>query len=183
MNFVTRALIAEVEWAHLRSGTGNGADLPQALADLWAATSASEAGDAYWRIDNVAIVQGELYEAALPTLEVLLSMAATIPPGPARASVAELIQQIIFGEPRSSEIALGNTDLAIKCRALASGAIWIFYAWLSDSDSDVRECALLALQKLENDEKRKASVFAACRSSDVSPGVQNIFSEIDRGLL
>lgn len=106
-----------------------------------------------------------------------------MPPGPARRSLAELIQQIAFGQPHRSEIELGNTDLATRCLSLASEAIWIFYGWLSDADSDVRECALLTLLKVEVNEKRRATIFAACREDDRDPGVQKIFSQIERGLL
>jgi hypothetical protein len=157
--------------------------LPQAFNDLSRATSEATADDAYWRIDNEVIVQGELYEAAVPALEVLLSMAPTMPPGPARRSLAELIQQITFGQPHSSEIELGNANLASRCLSLASEAVWIFYGWLADADSGVRECALLALQKVETNEKRKAMIFASCREDDQNPGVQKIFSQMDRGLL
>ena len=183
MNLLTRALIAAVDWAALRTDSGSGVGLPRAFEDLSTATSKEAAEDAYWRIDNEAVVQGELYEAAVPTLEVLLSMASTIPPGPARKSVAELIQQIVFGQPHSLEVELGNAGIATACTSLASRAVWTFYGWLTDTDSDVRECALLTLHKIDTDERRKAVIFAACRDSDPSPGVQKIFSQIDRGQL
>ncbi|MEU8815430.1 hypothetical protein [Actinoplanes sp. NPDC048796] len=183
MNPVTRALIGAVDWAALRTESGNGVGLPQAFDDLSKATSEAAADDAYWRIDNEAIVQGELYEAAVPTLEVLLSMASTMSPGPARRSLAELIQQITFGQPHGSEVELGNLNVATACKSLASGAIWIFYGWLTDTDSDVRECALLTLQKIDVDDRRKSVVLAELRDIDPSPGVQKIFSQIDQGLI
>lgn len=171
-----------VDWPALRTDSGNGAGIPQALTDLWEATSEEMARDAYWRIDNEVLVQGQLYEAAVPTLEALLSLASMVPPGPARKSVAELIQQIIFGQPHASEVELGNSEIGIKCRDIASGAVWIFYGWLADEDSDVRELALLSLCKTENEGRRKSVVFSALRRSDTSSGVRAVFSEIDRGL-
>jgi hypothetical protein len=181
MNLITQTLIEAVNWAALRTDSGSGAGLPQALNELLTATSQELAQDAYWRIDNEAIVQGELYEAAVPTLEVLLSAVSTVPPGAVRRSVAELIQQIVFGQPHSSE-AEHDTGIASTCRTLASGALWVFYGWLTDEDDDVRQCALLTLCKIETNEQRKAVVLSAYRSGDPSPGVQKIFSEIDRGL-
>ncbi|MFY1684323.1 hypothetical protein ACN265_22610 [Micromonospora sp. WMMD730] len=183
MNLVTRALIEEVDWPSLRTDSGSGAGLPRAFEDLFAAASKEAADDAYWRIDNEALVQGELYEAAVPTLEVLLSMASTAPSGPPRRSVAELIQQIVFGEPHPSEVELGNAGIASACKSLAFGAVWVFYGWLTDSDNDVRECALLTLCKVEVDHKRRSAIFSACRAGDRSPGVQNLFAQIDRGLI
>jgi len=183
MNIVTRTLVASVDWAALRTDSGSGTGLVRAFEDLSTAASEESSRNAYWRIDNEVIVQGELYEAAVPALEVLLSMAPTAPPGPVRRSLAELVQQITFGQPRGSEIELGNTDLATRCLALASEATWIFYGWLTDDDSDVRECALLTLQKVDSNEARKGIVFAACRAADSTPGVQRSLSEIERGLL
>jgi hypothetical protein len=182
VNLVTRALIEAVDWPSLRTDSGSGAGLPRAFENLSTVTSKEAADDAYWRIDNEALVQGELYEAAVPTLEVLLSMASTIPSGPARRSVAELIQQIVFGVPHTSEVELGNADLAKTCKSLASGAVWVFYGWLTDFDNDVRECALLTLCKVETDHKRRSIIFTACRTGDQSTGVQKLFTQIDRGL-
>jgi hypothetical protein len=183
VNVVTRALVTSVDWAALRTDSGSGAGLPQAFDDLSRASSESAANKAYWKIDNEVIVQGELYEAAVPALEVLLSLAPATLPGPARRSVAELIQQIAFGQPHSSEIELGNADIVDRCMSLASEAIWIFYGWLGDADGDVRECALLTLQKVETNEGRKAKIFAVYRDDEPTPGLQKIFSQIDRGLL
>ncbi|MFV2099353.1 hypothetical protein ACFHW1_28440 [Micromonospora sp. LOL_014] len=182
MNFVTRALIESVNWAALRADSGNGGGIPRALNDLWEASSEDEARRAYWQIDNEAVVQGQLYESAVPTLQALLSMASVIPSGPRRRAVAELIQQIVFGQPHSLENAEENVDIVARCSHLAMGAVWLFYGWLTDDDSEVRELALLILQKVEDDDQRKFMIFSACRNKDSSPGVQAALAEIDRGL-
>lgn len=182
VNLVTRALIEVTDWTSLRTESGSGARLPQAFEDLSTATSKEVADDAYWRIDNEVLVQGELYEAAVSTLEVLLSMAPTVPSGPSRRSVAELIQQIVFGEPHTSEVEIGNAGIADLCRSIAYGAVWVFYGWLTDVDGDVRECALLTLHKVEPDHKRRSVVFSAYRAIDQSPGAQKLFTQIDQGL-
>lgn len=181
MNVVTRALIDSVSWATLRTDSGSGADLPRAFADLAVATTPEGARAAYWRIDNEVVVQGELHEAALPALAVLLSMAATTPPDPVRRAVAELIQQIACGQARASEVELGNVDLAARCRALTGQATWLCYGWLADGDSQVRECALLTLHQVETDEARRAAVFGAVRDTDPDPGVQKILRQLAVG--
>lgn len=104
--------------------------------------------------------------------------------GAVRRTVAELIQQMVFGQPHPSEMALGNSDIASECQRLARGAIWVFfYDWLSDGDSDVRQLAILILRKVEPDARRWALVMGVRREVDKAEGVQRIFfSEIDRGL-
>ncbi len=80
MNNVARILIDSVYWASLRSDSGSAVGVPQALWDLFSASSEDAAEAAYWRIDNEVIVQGQLHEAAVPTLEILfLCMAVSVP--------------------------------------------------------------------------------------------------------
>ncbi|WP_148311608.1 hypothetical protein [Amycolatopsis japonica] len=183
MNVVATALIESIDWASLRTASGVGDGLPSAFNSVIEATSEVEAKAAYWSIDNEVLVQGESYESALPALEVLLAMLPDVVLGPVRKCIAELIQQIVFSQPHSSEIERGNDRISERCVTLAKEATWVFYGWLSDSDQDVRECALLTLHKLEGGEARAVEVFNRYRVVDKSSGIQKIFSQMDKGLL
>ncbi|MFI9455915.1 hypothetical protein [Amycolatopsis sp. NPDC052450] len=183
MNIVSLALIESIRWVSLRTASGDGRNLPQVFRSLASATSLAEAESAYWNIDNEVIVQGEIYEAAEAALEIALSMSSTVPPGPVRKCLAELIQQIVFSQPHSSEVKEGNREIIARCLSLAAEATWVFYGWLSDLDQDVRECALLTLHRVENNDARKSTVFARYRECDKSRGVQKIFLQIDKGVL
>jgi hypothetical protein len=183
MNVAARALILASDWSELRTQSGTAGGVPTALADLSQATSDESAENAYWRIDNEVIVQGELYQAALPTLEVLLALASKVSSGPARRWLAELVQQIVCGQTHESETAAGNGDLAVRCRASAQQALWLFYGWLSDVDRDVRACALLTLQHVEDNVARRRAIFQALRLEESDDSVRKVFTYIDRGIV
>ena len=132
----------------MRTDSGTGGHLPHALGGASRARSEAEALSAYRRIENETLLQCELYEAVEPTLEILLSIVATCRPTTARWSVAELIQQVVFGRTRESEVEHGIDRRWEKCRELARDGLWIFNDWLCDSDdADVREYALLSIKR------------------------------------
>src|SRR5688572_616100 len=96
-------------WANLRSSE-SASRIPDAILQLQTATTKDDADRAYWKIDNEVIVQGALYEAALPTATCLLSALLNCT-DVARPKLLELLFQLGNGEPHPSEIALGNSDL------------------------------------------------------------------------
>lgn len=91
--------------------------MPGVLRALLGAGSAAEADAAYWRLDNVVIVQGRLHEAALATMSCLavgLGRATLF----GRPRALELMVQIASGEAEEDE-------LVSRCRAelLPCGAV------------------------------------------------------------
>lgn len=69
-----------------------------ALERLRVAKTEEDATQAYWEIDNVVIVQGALYEAALPTARSILPSITSAASVTAREKLIELLQQISAGE-------------------------------------------------------------------------------------
>lgn len=105
------------DWNALRA-LGSARDVPAALWKLARSSSAAEAESAYWRIDNVVVVQGALYQAALPTAAcAVIALGTASPLG--RLHLLELLVQLALGEPHPSEVALGNSDLPKGCAAEA----------------------------------------------------------------
>lgn len=76
MNLFVSGLLRRDAWNGLRTMTGNAADVPAALADLASADSAVSADQAYWRLDNRIVVQGQPLPAAIAAIPVLLGMCA-----------------------------------------------------------------------------------------------------------
>ncbi len=183
MSLIEEVAISPIDWSALRTDSGSGVGLPSAVRDLANASSESAAEAAYWRIDNEAVVQGELYEAAEPVLAALLWLGAEMPDGPAKKSIAELIQQIVCGQPAESEVAAGNGAVGDRCRQLAAGGLWLFYGWLASTDDDIRQCALLIINRVDSDGLRKRRLFSALRSGFSSFGILKILDLIDAGKL
>lgn len=181
MNIVTQLLLDSTDWARLRTDSGTGGGLPQAVRELAAADTDAAAQHAYWQIDNEVVVQGELHEAAEPLLQVLLSLVGCMSSPFGRRSVVELIQQIVCSEVRESERILGNSAIADRCRAAAVEAVWMFYSWLSEGDTDIVECALLIIDAVDTRLERKQAVLSAMSCLDLAPGVQRVLRQLGHG--
>ena len=63
-----------MNWKEIKTANGNGTHLPNAISQLFSENEKSRY-DAYWQIDNSAILQSDLYEAAyyviVPIVEML----------------------------------------------------------------------------------------------------------------
>jgi hypothetical protein len=102
-------------WSELRAMSG-ASSVPNAFETLQAATDDDIARQAYWRIDNHVIVQGALYEAALPTTRCACHLLSECTQT-SRVYMLELLVQLCTGEVDPSEISKGNEQLAKNCRA------------------------------------------------------------------
>jgi len=102
------------DWASLRSAN-SAARIGASIEALRTAESDDAARDAYWRIDNEVIVQGQLYEAAVPTACCLVTALGACTAS-ARARIVELLYQLATGTPHASESACGEHDLSFLCR-------------------------------------------------------------------
>jgi hypothetical protein len=113
--------VERYDWSRLRA-MGSASEVPEAISALRRATSAQEAERAYWRIDNVVVVQGALFEAAIPTTTCVVSALYQCSEA-ARPLMLELLVQLGSGEPDPGEIMAGNGGIQKLCaRELGRGA-------------------------------------------------------------
>lgn len=95
--------------------------LPEVLLQLQDASTIAEAEQASSLIEMTVVVQGSLYEAAVPTVICLLSMIQRTTDA-ARPFMLELLVLIASGEPADSEKENGNARVAETCmREIARG--------------------------------------------------------------
>ena len=87
--------------------------VPTALKELLRSTTVESANEAYWRIDNTVVVQGFLYEAALPTIRALIR-GVHESTSVARPLVLELMVQLASGTNGGAE---RQQQLVDACRA------------------------------------------------------------------
>lgn len=159
-----RMSLAEVElsrhdWSALRCADGAATGVPQALRGLIAATSWDERQKYYWQLDNHVVVQGNLYEAAVPVVSVLCAALADGGlSADAHSGVVELLSQLVGGEPHGSEIVQGHGDIDDRVREAAMPAIWLLYRELATGHSDL---ANMILEELDPDRTRYESFVAA----------------------
>ncbi|MCY1012048.1 RHS repeat-associated core domain-containing protein [Nannocystis pusilla] len=102
-------------WNQLRAAPFEHAEkIPEALNGLIRASNTEEADHAYWKLDNVVIVQGMLHESALAACSCLVVGLGRATPS-ARPRMLELMVQIGGGEPSRQEIQQNRSDLHALC--------------------------------------------------------------------
>lgn len=173
MNIVAQAVIASVPWHTLSAGPGNAAGVPAALQGLATATTEEEAKKHYWHIDNVVVVQGTLYESALPVVWSVYALLADPLPAPARYRLIELLVEIAGGEP-----APAIADVGTRIRAALREGLWIIYSLLTTSDPKVRNQALTLLGWLEDDPTILAPILDQLAAADPDPDIRTVASEL-----
>lgn len=125
------------EWDRLRAA-GSAEEIPIAIEALLGAETAQAAEEAYWRIDNVVIVQGALFQAALPTLRCLLvglHQCTRV----SREFVLELICQIASGELAPREFEEGNSNLISDCHRELLTATSTFFALIENATENEKD--------------------------------------------
>ena len=122
------------DWKRLRSAT-SAEHVPDAVARLRDAADESMADAAYWKIDNEVVVQGLLYEAALPACSCLLQALLHCSPV-ARSRILELLVQLGAGTPHPSELTAGNLELARRCRKELLRSSVVFFDLLEAADQE-----------------------------------------------
>ncbi|MEU3267252.1 hypothetical protein [Streptomyces bacillaris] len=152
--------IARTAWADFRTLGDRSSGVPDALRRLLAAADEDEAMAAYWDLENVVVVQGQLHSAALPTVPVLLAGLLDDMSADARDLVLGLLQQIVMGESDEDEVALGNADLGERCREAARTGLWLIYRELGTRR---RETAEAILERIEDDKPRITAYLASLR--------------------
>jgi hypothetical protein len=133
---------ASIDWKSLRA-MGSAEKIPEALSRLCHAENPEEATEAYWQIDNTVVVQGQLFEAAVPTCARLVEMLPTCSPA-GRPRVIELLAQISRGEADQSEVEKDRSSLQRECMAIIVNGFDLYTSILAHG-SDVERLYWLDL--------------------------------------
>ena len=135
--------LERIDWTALRASSGRtAASIPDALRSLAAAGDDREAEESYWRIDNVVVVQGSVFEAAEYILGPALLLLSYASSDVVRRWVLELLIQVSTGWVDDTERALGNTGLDQRCRARVCEGIAQVYSLLDATSWEVRDRAV-----------------------------------------
>jgi hypothetical protein len=116
------------DWSQLRASR-TARDVPSAINALLGASNEEDADRAYWKIDNVVVVQGSLFEAAIPTTACLL-VGLVQCNEIARPRVLELLVQLTAGEDSPEEVKLGRQGIAEECARMLRLAAGTFLSLL-----------------------------------------------------
>jgi hypothetical protein len=165
------------DWIQLRSA-GATAGVAEGLRGLIEATSREAAEAAYWKIDNVVVLQGSLFEAAIATTSALLAVLQMCSDA-ARPLVLELLVQIGSGEPDPSEFAAGLEDLQGRCTQELQRGVALFSHLLEyGTDDEQASCVdLLGLCAQEDFELRPRVRYLLERRSHSASGAVRKLAE------
>jgi len=174
--------LARTDWSKLRdirSSYGEkivSADyVPSVISALLNAASLEEAEALEWKIDNHVFVQRQLFESAEYLVPVLIAALPETPQEYIRDTILRLMFEIVAGFPAQSEVALGNDDLAERCRAKTREGLWILYKLFVAGDEPQRSIIYDVLEQVETDSAR---LEAFVKKLNFNPEVWNQIPKI-----
>jgi hypothetical protein len=180
MNPLARYELDSVDWTDQRVIEGrDSADIPTAVGELLAATSEADAEDAYWMLDNRVVVQGQLFEAALPLVPVLLAALTDSLPAFVRVRLADVLVEIMKGTPDETELARGNSDLAERIKRAAGPGLWLMYSLCLDPNPLLRQRGLFLADATDLDRDRVHAVIEHA-IHDPDQSVRSVAGELSR---
>jgi len=114
------------------------------------------AGDAYMRLENLVVAQGNLFQCApAVTSVVVAAIVDEAVPEKSLAMVLDLLGRIVGGEADPSEVDAGNGDLSAQCQAEALRGYWsIVRIALSSDPFGAHEVAADVLAVLDEPRSR-----------------------------
>ncbi|MFD2205558.1 hypothetical protein [Kiloniella antarctica] len=128
------------DWRKLETVPSSNSNISTALLDLSRAITKNQAHDAYWRIDNHVIVQGDLYQAAVAVVPCVLEILQNCPKE-ARPFCLDLLAEIGFGTVDS----LQQTIMDDCHREVSRGASIYFHILQVGSDKKKEIAAILLI--------------------------------------
>jgi len=120
---LAESIIATSNWSHLMAANGSGEPIRAALAALLAADTPDVADAASWRIENHAVVQGELFEVSEACVSVLVAALADPRPFWVRISILDLLFQFLSGG--GSPTPGTPVDIRERCERAAREGLWL----------------------------------------------------------
>lgn len=147
-------------WADLGAGEENGSTV---VADLRTMLfeDGPQAGDAYMRLENSVVAQGNLFEVA-PAVASVIVAAITDGSIPEKnvALVLDLLGRIVGGAADPSEVAAGRGDLAERCQAEALLGYWSIVKLAAIQDAyGAHDMAANVLEVLDTDHSSRLLNF------------------------
>lgn len=142
----------ELEWHPWASvdAAGSAERIPRALLALRDAETPEEANKAYWQIDNTAVVQGYLHEAAKHVIPCALEVLLTCTDA-ARPRVLELLFQL-GGGCAGQETDPSYLKLKRECLAEVRHGVAFYFHYLETGSNEEREACIDLIELCATDD-------------------------------
>lgn len=167
---IAAVLLDSIDWSCLTvCGDKAADDVPRAFRALLDSQNSTQAEQAYWRIDNNVVVQGNVYDSAPAAVAVILSALTDFQrPIHVQVCLLELLAQIVFGSVSGIEEVPSDCQLEHACLEAAREGIWTLYKLVScfaTKHREIAEAALDVLEKLDTNQVRFQAVATAYKLS------------------
>jgi hypothetical protein len=174
---------AGIPWSALRTSHGRGDVLESRMRALRGADLIPRGF-----LDNVIVVQGQLFEAAPFVVPVLvMRLVAGGLSAEARFWIIDVLTELALGHDHFEEPTFGEDVIADACKTELRKGLWVFYSLLDDSDERNVKALLYILEALEDDLLRLKDVLvrlkAEMMSSMVMQAIDEVVSDIEARLL
>ena len=139
--------VNQIPWNKLASASGTCEHYPNVFKELLN-DDPKKIEEAYWQLDNHAVLQGDIYEVAPYVADILVEILQSCPSCLGRARIYDLLIEIAYGDAVVSTISsYPGKDVPLKeaCDLAICQGIDIY---LSDLDHEQREIRLKASQLL-----------------------------------
>jgi hypothetical protein len=145
--------IADVDWTKLRVLRGTGAEYADTLRAFLRSEDFAAAELTWNDIENVVFAQNTIYEAAEPTVLVLLAALADNPAAHMRGWIVELLFMLLNGA------SIEDPDLANRCREQAMRGIWLLAGEAATSEAAARSAVLDVIRLIDPVIERKLVIW------------------------
>lgn len=170
----------QTDWAGLKTASGTAEGIPVALAALRSPDKEIRR-TAYWRIDNHAVLQGDLYEAAPYVVRALLGCLRTT--SVANVEVYELLAEFACGYAPEDQVATVDgseqTLLTATKGELAKG-MDLYWRDLEDPAVATRKRVAGLLLALSDEVDLDAARLRSALDREVDEEVEEVLSELLR---
>jgi hypothetical protein len=168
----------QINWAELRTATGTAEAIPDALEALCSADKKTREV-AYWKIDNHAVVQGDLYDAAPFAVKGLLDCLRSTPVS--KEEIYSLLVEFANGyAPETQLIAVESTEYPLKIattRELANG-MDLYWRDLRDAAPSTRKRVSELLLALAEDIEVEPAKLLAALENETDEEVRELLGEV-----
>jgi hypothetical protein len=148
LDMLVEAELCRTDWNRVQEMGGCATETPHAVRELLDSRSPDDVKKAYWKLENHIVVQGQLFEAALYVVPVIVAALAKLErPSYVRIGLYELLFQIVNGEVDSEEATRGLENLGERCRELAREGLWIFYRDYFSAERDAAKEVIALLDR------------------------------------
>ncbi|WP_232240706.1 NUDIX domain-containing protein [Kutzneria sp. 744] len=168
--------LSRYDWGSLATCDGTAEDVPATVLALLAASTEEAARHHASDIDNVVMMQSNLFQSAVPTVSVLCAALTEDLMPHARSTVLWLLGEIVNADVHRSEVEAGRADLDVRARELARAGLWLFYRELRRGDPADTDVVLGIIQAVETDRARYELVLPQV---DYHRRADNVFGLID----